>query len=673
MLAAALVAAALVALRAGPVAAEDRASWDSVAPPVLDCTYDDGWDHFRRRLQQNAAEGWQLEGEIFDLADSLISRHLFPFLAFHRSKSNEFFYDCARDEPTGRICLYGMLSALFIHHVYLRHKIEILGTEVVSEADRSVYTDSTSVARLMLTNKNNCLDFFDSSSWPLTLDRLINVLRPPEVQPVVPLKTTGPPQAPSLPVLPAWAQKGRGATSDGGGCRVVVYITGTHAALGREPAEMLKRFAGPLLGCELEPVLEIADSTHCQYVGCEADSADADESGLESDTADASGNGGLRSGVRLANVGLNGLAAEHFIPRWGGLDISELPTFRERFAALFAAHPLSQEADILMCTSPAVLCTLLAPFERPMLAYLGEPLLLSVHKDDVDDWWGNFHALATAPGHFFACYNHFLSEMIRYQTGLSLPVVRLHGLYTGVVYAPAGSTEVLVVKGPNICLDPVCLLNRFVAAAVGSGPNGSVAAGGDGSALEPVSDISQYGRSHRGGGHAARLRFIGLDELHGAPYAKIASFRAVVFYPYDVALALFYELYSMGMPILMPFPRLLRFYVFRGLHSGGEYHRVRPGRDPGPGPAPFLAQMETQPWFEAAEYWSSWTDFARFPHLLRFGYVAEILAALQPGGADWAATTTAGMRRFNEEQLVVSAAQWAGAVAGALRASLVAS
>merc|ERR1711971_906114 len=117
----------------------------------------------------------------------------------------------------------------------------------------------------------------------------------------------------------------------------------------------------------------------------------------------------------------------------------------------------------------------------------------------------------------------------------------------------------------------------------------------------------------------SELKFVGLDELHGISYRRMASFRAVLFYPYDVALALFYELYSMGMPMLLPHVDLLPFYVFRGLHSNNEYHHVSPGHDPGAGPAPFMGPMDLHQWFWASLYWSSWTDFARFPHLIRVG------------------------------------------------------
>merc|ERR1712072_1239187 len=78
----------------------------------------------------------------------------------------------------------------------------------------------------------------------------------------------------------------------------------------------------------------------------------------------------------------------------------------------------------------------------------------------------------------------------------------------------------------------------------------------------------------RRGGHVS---FTGLDELGGAPYRVLASFRATILYPYDVALAIFYELYSMGMPMFLPSIENLASYTFRGLHQNSEYHHVQPG------------------------------------------------------------------------------------------------
>jgi len=148
-----------------------------------------------------------------------------------------------------------------------------------------------------------------------------------------------------------------------------------------------------------------------------------------------------------------------------------------------------------------------------------------------------------------------------------------------------------------------------------------------------------------------------------------------VIYPYDVALAIFYELYSMCLPLFVPRTDLLPFYVFRGLHSHRDYHHVRPGpggSGPWPGASaglpPFVPPLDVAAWFGSGRFWSDRTDFARFPHLIRFGAVAELLAALAPGATDWAAISSS-MRRFNDETLAVSAAQWAAGVSAVLSRS----
>ena len=119
------------------------------------------------------------------------------------------------------------------------------------------------------------------------------------------------------------------------------------------------------------------------------------------------------------------------------------------------------------------------------------------------------------------------------------------------------------------------------------------------------------------------------------------------------------------MPLLLPSERLLPFFVFRGLHSNAEYHFVSSQLPTGAptGLAPFVPNLEPKSWFHAAGPWSRRTDFAKFPHLLRFGSVAELFALLK---SDWSQVAKQ-MRRFNEETLVRSSGLWAYGLAQALR------
>ncbi|CAK9030903.1 Transmembrane protein 144 homolog A (Transmembrane protein 144 homolog 1), partial [Durusdinium trenchii] len=595
------------------------------APGVLDCTWSPAWSEFRDTFRANAEQGFPHSEEVFNQADRLIAQNILTFLEFHRSKSNAFFHGCDRETREDMVCLYGMLSALFVHHIYLRSNLEAsagsasaadhASADAAMADDQEVFRLSTNLARLLVINKNNCLDFFDSSHWPLSVAQLVTTLRPEELEdlPLPPSRHWAVWQMPSVPSLP-------GTSSP----RLLCYITGTHAALAREPAEMLWRFGPPLLGLPVASVMEVADDTHCGFLGCDTTHAHATpllpSVGLE--------------GEGFHPVGLRQLAEEHFQPRWTALDIVDFPGLLRDFQERLRQHALSRAMDITICTSPAVLCLLLFPFKKPLLGYFGEPLLLSVEASVRQQWFQQFHQMATDPQSFFACYNPFLSSMIEYQTGLQLPTIRLHGLYTQVrhrdVWADATrGKQLLVLKGPNICLDSVCLLNRF---------------------SENLSSKHQ---------------FVGLDELGGAPYETLASFRAAVLYPYDVALAIFYELYTMSMPLLLPSERLLSFYVFRGLHSNAEYHFVWDEHQASASAwmAPFVPAMEPSKWFARAAPWSLRTDFAQFPHLLRFSSVAELFERLE--SSDWAEVSRQ-MSRFNEETLAQSAAWWAYATAKVL-------
>ena len=395
---------------------------------------------------------------------------------------------------------------------------------------------------------------------------------------------------------------------------------------------LLKCFASSLLGFSIAAVMEVADETHCGFLGC----ADAGADGAAGAVLPALG----LDGIGFEAVGLSDLARRHLRPRWTGLDIVDFTEFAAEFQRRFRQHAMSRAMDIGVCTSPAVLCLLLLPFEKPLLGYLGEPLLLAVDGNTRNQWFQQFRSMVTAPQHFFACYNPFLSSMIEYQTGLALPIIRLHGLYTqvsaGYGRVQDSRDEILVVKGPNICIDSVCLLNRFM----------------QNLANDPKDPNNP----------SSVVKFIGLDELGGAPYEVLVSFKATVLYPYDVALAIFYEIYTMCMPLLLPSEELLPFFVFRGLHSNAEFHHSDPYTPDKQNMTlpPFVPAMDPAKWFYAAGPWSSRTDFAKFPHLLRFSSVADLFALVS--NTDWSKVSRQ-MQRFNEETLVQSAAAWAHAVA----------
>jgi len=151
--------------------------------------------------------------------------------------------------------------------------------------------------------------------------------------------------------------------------------------------------------------------------------------------------------------------------------------------------------------------------------------------------------------------------------------------------------------------------------------------------------------------------FVGFDELNAAPYQKIASFRACVLYPYDVALMLFYELYSMNMPLFIPHADVLQFYVFRGLHSSSKHHGVDPSLEDDVFPvSPFFPALDAENWFKGANYWAKRTDFAQFPYLVHFRKVSEIFHLLETADLG---EISRSMETYNTVAALKSSLAWA--------------
>ena len=98
------------------------------------------------------------------------------FLEFKRTKSNEFFFDCTRPVIRGLICYYGMVSALLVQLRYNKLEGQWKRRWRVDEDDPLRLKDQhrgirepANMLRLLVMNKNNCLDFLDSSGWPIDL------------------------------------------------------------------------------------------------------------------------------------------------------------------------------------------------------------------------------------------------------------------------------------------------------------------------------------------------------------------------------------------------------------------------------------------------------------------------------------------------------------------------
>lgn len=241
----------------------------------------------------------------------------------------------------------------------------------------------------------------------------------------------------------------------------VVYATGTHSSLAQEPISMLTEYLDLAGDVKLSPVYEVIDSTHCQFF---ADTQDCEHDEQQNDNDKAKPS--IKSASVLHRpVGFQELSETHFASIWGNLLIEDYFAFEKEIVERFEQHALREQTDVVLCSSPAVMCNVFANYigtvgdkgtnKRKMktfglLAYIGEPLLLAVPEKLRKWWFARFRALveagqteAPAETHqlssdekegkqrsLFAVYNPFLKHMIKYQT--VCPFIRVTGRYTGI-------------------------------------------------------------------------------------------------------------------------------------------------------------------------------------------------------------------------------------------------
>mmetsp|Transcript_3389 Transcript_3389/g.6911 ORF Transcript_3389/g.6911 Transcript_3389/m.6911 type:complete len:274 (-) Transcript_3389:487-1308(-) len=118
-------------------------------------------------------------------------------------------------------------------------------------------------------------------------------------------------------------------------------------------------------------------------------------------------------------------------------------------------------SDVIMCSIPAWWCSLFASASKPLLAFVGLPILQYVPENERQSFLLNFIALVQDPRHVFLANNVYLAEEIAWQTGLRLPAVRILGFHTRATYMPSRS-QVLVARPGTSGALAECVMNRFL-------------------------------------------------------------------------------------------------------------------------------------------------------------------------------------------------------------------
>jgi len=562
---------------------------------------------FFREQMQAATQGGKLN---FDPELVTLARTLVTFIEQEglMEAVERFYQDLCSDIPQS-FCLYGAVNAIFV-----------VAADMHGMDDGSRFAQEYLNTATFLLGSQHSLDFVESTPWPIHAnDILFNVNRaastPFELAPRVegdpsqlpaPLSTLSPWPALDLSVALA------GAVACQGDARLVAV--GTHPTLTLEAVVMLRDFAFDS-GQQVLVQRTLGITYKCAVFPDMCAGGAAAENGGSDDPV-----------ARLIGQFDSPPPYEDYT----------LARIKDALAAVGDELRAGSGIDILLCTSPFIVCAVLQKaMGVPMLGYFGLPLLWKRPTDHFDspsarsEFWGLLDYLVSQPEVVLLTNNPLLSEQIAYQsTGVPLPVVRPQATYTNATYVPTRMKDAMLVSRTKFMWVTLgCAMRHFM-------PEGY-----------PVSFTVANSDSKLG-------------------FREMAAHRAVVLVPWEHALMAFYEFYSMSIPLLMPDAHWAYRLVFDADGNLGsttsQYLDVSPRCDAVQGCsgarhplAPFKFES-----FESRRYWYQYSSFAQFPHIHKFSSVADLLQKLVTLDLG---PTSAAMKSFNDVTLLRSTAFWRGA------------
>ncbi|CAK8993124.1 unnamed protein product [Durusdinium trenchii] len=331
------------------------------------------------------------------------------------------------------------------------------------------------------------------------------------------------------------------------------------------------------------------------------------------------------------------LVQQMYRPTWEPAQLLDLLSKGLQDAALI-------QSDLLLCAQPMALCSFLRSLtEKPILLYQAFPLvgatpmayrhLLLVQLREVQ--------VANPRRSALVAYSEFLAQQVQRQTGQRPLCLRPHSLYALGAGRYQPDRE-----------HPRILLGRMAGWARNS-------AGAAVRLIEAFAeDMLRPGQ--------LRLVFLGLhrestDLVAGLSrpfgYAELRRYRGAVYFPWDMGMLLFSELYAIGVPLFLPdrawitsiIKRMLEYtdfgwwqaredgsaVVLANSTADGESHRFWP----------WMSANSTMK--EILELYDL-TDFIRWPHVSRFGSFGALMAQLLAAEFD---ATSEAMLRWNDASL----------------------
>jgi len=521
----------------------------------------------------------------------------------------ERFYNDLCADTAQSFCIYGAVNALFVVaaglHTFLGEADDVSGKG-------PAHAQSYLRTAISLLGLQHCLDFIESTAWPIRSNDIISNLERPASKPFRLASDVGMPPPAQQPLvgstLHPWSAT---ELSDALGtivsCSEVVRVVavGTHPTLTLEAVGMVRDVAFAE-GTRVEVSRILGITYKCAV---------------------------FPNMCSVSNSGGPDLVAELIGP-FDAPPADELYTLeRIRNTLEVVSREITTSMDILVCTSPCIICAVLQELSgSPLLGYFGLPLLWKRPTDHFTnpaartEFWLLITQLMTRTNVVLATNNPLLSEQIVFQVASgALPVVRPHAAFTQAAYEPTRPHEVMLVSRTKFLWVTLrCAMRHFMTPGY------------------PVS-------------------FSVANSDSSYTFHEMASYRAVVLVPWEHALMAFFEFYSMAVPLLMPDAPWAYRLVFDAEANLGsttaQYLDVDPACDPVLGcgttkhPHPPFAFTS----LESRSYWYQYTSFAQFPHSRTFSSIPDLLVKLINLDI---IQTSALMKAFNDYTFVRSAAFW---------------
>ena len=278
-------------------------------------------------------------------------------------------------------------------------------------------------------------------------------------------------------------------------------------------------------------------------------------------------------------------------------------------------NSLIREVDAMVCSHPTGMCELVMPFGRPAILWATTRFEQGRerHANRFGGFVKNFRALAALPGSAVAANNMYDVHYVHYFTGIKPRYIPSHSGFPGVEWnwskSKVNYKTTILVHGYRPHRDIYGGLEGFLA---------------------PL----------RAATAAARVPFDFKplrDALGGDyEYNDLASYPAILHFPYQVSIMSFFEQYRMNIPIIAPSLTLLTRWHSESLFvSERTWDTVLYNSPADKSVLPKHADAD-EPFdpndegnIEAIRWWLQWADYYVFPHVILFDSWADLTEQLK--------------------------------------------